>query len=66
MWEEKIKSLVDDLTTAGLGEKLKRDHPLGSLTTYRVGGPAALYYSPESKDELSTLIETVAHSEIPC
>ena len=65
MREEEIKSLVGDLSAVGLGKKLKRDHPLGSLTTYRVGGSAALYYSPESKDELSAFIETVADYELP-
>lgn len=32
--------------------KLKRDEPMSKHTTWRVGGPADVYYSPRCRDEL--------------
>ncbi len=37
------------------GERLKRDVPLGRLTTYRIGGPAALYLEPGSRSDLEAV-----------
>ena len=37
---------------AVLGELAERDVPLGPLTTYRVGGPAALFVRPRTLDDL--------------
>ena len=34
-----------EAAAAVLGERAERDRPLGPLTTYRVGGPAALFLS---------------------
>ncbi|HVF73673.1 MAG TPA: UDP-N-acetylmuramate dehydrogenase [Acidimicrobiales bacterium] len=36
-----------------LGDRVRRDVPLGPLTTYRVGGPAALLLVAESVDDLA-------------
>lgn len=38
-----------------LGDRLSRDVPLGPLTTYRVGGPAALYVHAASLDDLAAV-----------
>ena len=35
-----------------LGPAVQRDHPLGALTTYRVGGPAALFYEARDREGL--------------
>ncbi|MGA3147944.1 MAG: UDP-N-acetylmuramate dehydrogenase [Acidimicrobiales bacterium] len=44
----------DDLAALGLalGPAVHHDHPLGALTTYRVGGTAALYIAPQDEDQL--------------
>ena len=36
-----------------LGSSVERDHPLGALTTYRVGGPAALYFEAHDRGGLA-------------
>jgi UDP-N-acetylmuramate dehydrogenase len=45
-----------------LGELAERNVPLGPMTTYRVGGAAALFVRPTSADHLGRLAEAVAAS----
>lgn len=46
---------VDELLGSGL---LRRDVPLGPMTTYKAGGPAALYAEISSLSDLSSLIDS--------
>jgi UDP-N-acetylmuramate dehydrogenase len=48
-----------------LGPLAVRERSIGELTTYRVGGAAALYCEPASVAELGRLAEVVAATEIP-
>jgi UDP-N-acetylmuramate dehydrogenase len=50
---------IIDEAAAQLGELVRRDVPLGPLTTYRVGGSAALLAHPRNAVELATIAETV-------
>ena len=43
----------------------RRDVPLGPLTTYRVGGPAALYVEASSLEDLQRVAEVVASTGLP-
>ena len=43
----------------------RRDVPLGPLTTYRVGGPAALFVEASTLDDLQRVAEAVAASGLP-
>jgi UDP-N-acetylmuramate dehydrogenase len=43
------------LLTPVLGERLRRDVPLAPMTTYRVGGPAALFVDVRSLDDLAAV-----------
>ena len=62
---------VADLAALGdaladvLGPRLRRAEPLGPLTTYRVGGPAALLVEVGDQAELSTVAPVVAARPIP-
>jgi len=47
-----------------LGPLVERDRPMGELTTYRVGGTAALYCEPGSVAELERLAEVVGATGI--
>jgi UDP-N-acetylmuramate dehydrogenase len=49
---------------ARLGPAARRDEPLGPLTTYRVGGAAALFLRLESEDDLARLRDAVAATRI--
>jgi UDP-N-acetylmuramate dehydrogenase len=48
-----------------LGERALRDVPLGPLTTYRVGGPAALFMEVESVEDLERARQAVMNSGVP-
>lgn len=51
---------------AGLLDGLaQREVPLGPLTTYRVGGPAAVFVEASSIDDLWRVAEAVAATELP-
>ena len=49
-----MTTVSDDLRRVGeaLGDRARWDHPLGALTTYRVGGTAALFVEPRDEDGL--------------
>ncbi|HUP69111.1 MAG TPA: UDP-N-acetylmuramate dehydrogenase [Acidimicrobiales bacterium] len=54
-----------EAAAAVLGERAGRDVPLGPLTTYGVGGPAALFLDNCGPDELMLAREAVAASGVP-
>jgi UDP-N-acetylmuramate dehydrogenase len=54
-----IDALADGLTQR-LGDHVRRDVPIGPLTTYRVGGSAALSVAVESRAELDVVRELAA------
>jgi UDP-N-acetylmuramate dehydrogenase len=47
-----------------LGDTVKRDRPIGELTTYRVGGAAALYLEPSGVAEIARLGEVIGATGI--
>ncbi|MHB8429339.1 MAG: UDP-N-acetylmuramate dehydrogenase [Acidimicrobiales bacterium] len=48
-----------------LGTRARSDHPLGSLTTYRVGGTAALFVEVKDESELIEVSRLVAGADVP-
>jgi UDP-N-acetylmuramate dehydrogenase len=54
-----------DAALAFLGDRLRRDHPLGPSTTYRVGGPARRLVEVADADELVRLATALAGSVEP-
>ncbi len=59
--------MTDPLDVAGgvLGARAERDVPIGELTTYRVGGRAALLVRAETDDDLAAVAEAVRASAVP-
>jgi len=57
----------DDLAALGraLGVRARRDHPLGALTTYRVGGTAALFVEPDDEDQLLAVARGLSGLQVP-
>ena len=41
------------------------DHPLAGLTTYRLGGPAAVYFEPLDADDVAALAAVLAEADVP-
>ena len=65
-------TIVDDtLVTAGtmlaerLGERVRRDVPLAPMTTYRVGGSAALFVDVEALGDLAAVAEVRRLTGVP-
>jgi UDP-N-acetylmuramate dehydrogenase len=54
----------DDLGRA-LGPTVQRNHPLGALTTYRVGGTAALFEEVADRARLAEVARCTAGAEVP-
>ncbi|MEO8267932.1 MAG: UDP-N-acetylmuramate dehydrogenase [Ilumatobacteraceae bacterium] len=50
---------------ADLGSLARIDEPLGPLTTYRVGGPAAIFVNPRSLAELHDVAGVVDRYDLP-
>lgn len=50
---------------ADLGSQCRIDEPLGPLTTYRVGGSAAIFVTPASRDELDAVAAVIGRYELP-
>ena len=62
---------MDDATTraetilrATAGARLKTGSPMAPLTTFRIGGPAALYLEPQGEEDLDAAARAVAQTGI--
>jgi UDP-N-acetylmuramate dehydrogenase len=56
------------MTTLGRrldASRLKRDEPLGPYTTFRIGGPADLFYDATSADDLANAVTAARETGIP-
>jgi UDP-N-acetylmuramate dehydrogenase len=56
---EEVSALLEHVAEA-LGPRVRREVPIGPLTTYRVGGAAALFTEPESDADLQAIAGAVA------
>ena len=54
-----------DQAAALLGTRVRRDVPLGPLTTYRVGGPARLCFRAETEADLEVVRTAVVATGLP-
>lgn len=57
------KSIDFDRLAAELGGR--RDHPLGDMTTYRVGGAAAVFVNVESRADLDRVASVLSSADVP-
>lgn len=49
----------------GVGDRLRSDVTIAPLTTFRLGGPAALYLEPDSIDDLRVVARAVEATALP-
>lgn len=49
---EETIAYAESILRAACGDRLRAGYRLAPLTTFRIGGPAALYLEPESEDDL--------------
>ena len=55
---------AETMLRAACGERLRTSFPMVPLTTFRIGGPAALYLEPESDRDLAAVSEAVRETAI--
>ncbi|HTG47281.1 MAG TPA: UDP-N-acetylmuramate dehydrogenase [Actinomycetota bacterium] len=48
-----------------VGPRLREEHPLAPLTTFRIGGPAALYLEPNDEADLRAAHRAIVETGIP-
>jgi len=54
-----------DALAAALGDRARRDQPLGALTTYRVGGPASVMVEAGTEEDLVAVRRALAAHRVP-
>lgn len=57
--------LAESILRAACGDRLRTRFPLAPLTSFRIGGPAALFLEPESDGDLAAVTEAVERTRIP-
>jgi UDP-N-acetylmuramate dehydrogenase len=58
-------ALATEILRAACGDRLRADLPMAPLTTFRIGGPAALYLEPENEEDLAAAAEAIVRARIP-
>ena len=56
---------AESILRAACGERLRTRFPLAPLTTFRIGGPAALFLEPQAEDDLAAVATAVRETHIP-
>ena len=54
-----------EILRSSLGDRVRERFPLAPLTTFRIGGPAALYLEPESEQDLVAAGGAISETGIP-
>jgi UDP-N-acetylmuramate dehydrogenase len=56
---------AEEILRAACGDRVRTSFPLAPLTTFRIGGPAALFLEPESMRDLAAASRAVRESGVP-
>src|SRR5579859_1370575 len=59
------KKVLDQLATSLDPARVRRDEPLAAYTTFRIGGPADVFYEAMSADDLAKAVLAARQLEIP-
>jgi len=58
-------ALATQILVQACGDRVRRDLPMAPLTSFRIGGPAALYLEPEDEDDLEAAASAIVRAQIP-
>ncbi|MGZ5296814.1 MAG: UDP-N-acetylmuramate dehydrogenase [Actinomycetota bacterium] len=56
---------AESILRAAAGDRVRTAFPLAPLTSFRLGGPAALYLEPESDADLAAAGEAIVAADVP-
>ena len=57
--------LAEQILRAACGDRIRAAFPLASLTTFRIGGPAALFLEPDTDEDLAAAGDAIREAAIP-
>ena len=57
--------VAEETLREACGDRLRTGVPMAPLTTFRIGGPAALYLEAESQADLTAVREAVRRADVP-
>lgn len=57
---------AEAILRAACGDRVRTAFPLAPLTTFRIGGPAALFLEPGSEEDLAAASEAISATGLPC
>lgn len=60
-----MQNIYQDLCRLTAKENVRRDEPMQRHTTFRIGGPAAFYVTPEESQEVAGVIRFCRDNELP-
>lgn len=58
-------ALARAILRAACGERARESFPMASLTTFRIGGAAALFLEPEDEEDLTAAADAIVRADIP-
>ena len=56
---------AEAILRAACGDRVRTGYPMAPLTTFRIGGPAAIYLEPGSERDLRAVTEAVSETGLP-
>jgi UDP-N-acetylmuramate dehydrogenase len=56
---------AESILRAACGDRVRTSFSMAPITTFRIGGPAAIYLEPESEDDLAAASEAIAATGLP-
>src|SRR5678809_573903 len=59
------RAALEQVATHLAGPRLRRDVPLAPYTTFKIGGPADLFFEADSADALADAIVTAREAQVP-
>jgi UDP-N-acetylmuramate dehydrogenase len=63
-WGARVAS-AERILRAACGPRVKSSFALAPLTSFRIGGPAALYLEPENEEDLAAAAEATRSTDLP-
>jgi UDP-N-acetylmuramate dehydrogenase len=57
---------AEELLRANISERVRTGVPIAPLTTFRVGGPAAVYVEPETESDLAAIADVLRETGAAC
>jgi UDP-N-acetylmuramate dehydrogenase len=54
-----------ELLRSSCGDRLREAFPMASLTTFRIGGAAALFLEPDNEQDLAAAADAIVRTDIP-